>query len=1334
MIQNADMKLESGTCNVCSSPCSSCMHLNRALTRSKAKEFSDENCRLGEANQSSTVEGDQSSHRSRTCERLNHASSETGNMLSVNSSHESLSENAESTRPLSEKHQDAKCLEGLDDNTSCISRTSNDDFVINDNTGVLSTRVYPKSESDSDSDVGNVKDKDHKVPVRDGLREKQGELVKSAVKPEAHSEDESDDSDVVEHDVKVCDICGDAGREELLAVCSRCSDGAEHTYCMREMLEKVPEGDWLCEECKYAQEAENKRLAADKIVHKVSSTAHISGKRPLESEELAKAAKRQAHESSIGSPKGSSPKRIFPLSRESSFKNHDKGKLKSGDHSSICNHPDGNNRELARSLSAGPRSQTAKSTSLKSNSFNINSKPRVKLVDEVPQKNKGGSEQGSKNIETPGQMMSKSTSLKSSNLSRSSATESKDKMLTSKSGTTPDLKGSRLTKESERKFLSRVDRPIGCSTISTPKGDQKLSARGETAKPSAVSNRECQVNQDGRLNSLSKNNISRKSLTPLVSAESTTSGDETQSDGPPQSRELANHVDNTKDSSSDHVSPGESPLFHKSKDFSHATECVVANTQEFGLEGSTTAPYGSKDEIHKDNRLKAAIQAALLRRPEICKKKEVPVRTDEFSTSGTDLNSKVSFQDQAFVINTPKNILSTEETKARLEILYSPTFETSSSNGSRPVSFSPTDSHSQPRKLESVCPDPGKPVVRDLHNQTLAVSSFVSQISAFPEHQYIWQGEFRVHKNGKLPDLYTGIQAHLSTGASPKVLEVVNKFLPEVSLNEVSRMSTWPSQFHQRGAREDNIALYFFAKDIESYERHYKGLLDHMIRNDLALKGIFDGVELLIFPSNQLPENSRRWNMLFFLWGVFRGQRMNHSDSAGKVCIPSLNAVPVEKDFPTPVTTLSETHSSLKPMDGQSIACGRTCNAVLPPTSIDEGHTIFHGNFDIKETSCDQTCLGSQVNLHSLDSKINTESTSKIPSSSGQLCQEMHSTGSSLKDGQYRVSIPPEPMGTVLSSRIVETNSDCDISVKQEKQEIDTASNTSKNQISERINHDEDQQRPKRKLIEEDLNISVEATIQEDPTRRSINCQETNDKKVHHIDVPDAALKASADSYQKLPWDKVNGKLEGGESSNKKLKSGLSDIYGNCSSGGRESFNGSFTALENHPGTFSSVESRGCKEASFDKIIYEDLGTMERTFFPVGSHQKNDTHMMLNGIPLEGPCEYEGQFQVGIPNLELGLGGKTKPQPPLAPPLPLHKGMFPFLVGPVDKKNNQEKPPEEVAHEQEGDDSVAASLSLSLSFPSSNKEPPKPGPKAEHSPDDDRVNTPFLLFGRYTDK
>lgn len=73
-------------------------------------------------------------------------------------------------------------------------------------------------------------------------------------------------------------------------------------------------------------------------------------------------------------------------------------------------------------------------------------------------------------------------------------------------------------------------------------------------------------------------------------------------------------------------------------------------------------------------------------------------------------------------------------------------------------------------------------------------------------------------RSGKPPDVYTGIQAHLSSCASPKVLDVVNRFLPEISLQEVSRLSSWPSQFHQGGAKENNIALYFFAKDIERQE------------------------------------------------------------------------------------------------------------------------------------------------------------------------------------------------------------------------------------------------------------------------------------------------------------------------------------------------------------------------------------------------------------------------------------------------------------------------------------------------------------------------------------
>ncbi|CAK8539578.1 unnamed protein product [Lathyrus sativus] len=52
----------------------------------------------------------------------------------------------------------------------------------------------------------------------------------------------------MEESIKVCNTCGDVGKEDLLAFCKKCTKGAQHTYCMRVKLEKVPDS-WTCEEC-----------------------------------------------------------------------------------------------------------------------------------------------------------------------------------------------------------------------------------------------------------------------------------------------------------------------------------------------------------------------------------------------------------------------------------------------------------------------------------------------------------------------------------------------------------------------------------------------------------------------------------------------------------------------------------------------------------------------------------------------------------------------------------------------------------------------------------------------------------------------------------------------------------------------------------------------------------------------------------------------------------------------------------------------------------------------------------------------------------------------------
>lgn len=66
----------------------------------------------------------------------------------------------------------------------------------------------------------------------------------------------------IEDDMKVCDICGDAGYEDMLAVCSECN-GAEHVYCFQTLMGQVPEGYWQCEVCRPKQRGGDSRPPTD---------------------------------------------------------------------------------------------------------------------------------------------------------------------------------------------------------------------------------------------------------------------------------------------------------------------------------------------------------------------------------------------------------------------------------------------------------------------------------------------------------------------------------------------------------------------------------------------------------------------------------------------------------------------------------------------------------------------------------------------------------------------------------------------------------------------------------------------------------------------------------------------------------------------------------------------------------------------------------------------------------------------------------------------------------------------------------------------------------------
>ncbi|KAK8588877.1 hypothetical protein V6N12_023289 [Hibiscus sabdariffa] len=1425
MSQKACAKAESGTCNVCSAPCSSCMHLSIAQMGSKSDEFSDETDHVAVTSQYS-INADKKG------DNLYHSPSEASNLLNSNSSHDSYSENIESkatARPSSnvvESHVDSiscagsasyanigfsYCNKDLDCNNSSHSSASvcslgsgkvpfSQKLDLSELPSIkevdsggsspmiqipfshsgssksavggraeISPKIHPKLEADIE---GNSED-----PVgKTGKGLKEDELDQSVTLPakqesplQTASLDEGYESDASELDVKVCDICGDAGREDLLAICSKCTDGAEHTYCMREMLRKVPEGDWLCEECKLVEETETQKQGLDaegRKANKLSSSTLILGKRHVENLDSGSALKRQAVETNMGSPKSLSPNRISSLSREGSFKNIDKGKVRPSPEISLGNHSGNDMPESVRSLTSGPRLQTPKGSLLKCRSFNtLNSKPKVKLVDEVVvQKRKSAREHASHDSkEEPARMMGKSMSFGSSNSGRLNAGESKYKLLSSKNPHVQDLKGLKQVKERislERKKISKSDH--SSSPVSTPKVDQKLTPRADVnSHSSAINNRETKVVQsDGRPNTLSRStsSLARKGVENAVSsAVSSTNGHIS-------SEQKLNRV-NLKEEPSSSFSPtferqpsningvmsdGLSQLIDSTNQSEKSRESTVSRSskrvpclkcKEMGRAAEycsvclasgadQSAPRTSTVEINNGNKLKAAIEAAIRLKPGICER---------------------TSQDPSSVCNKAKNVVCVEFTDEQQANLCN-----QASTGNMKL----LNSHST--DAVSVVASVGVLSMRDIHAPPLATISAVSKMSAIPEHEYIWHGAFDVNKHGKPPEFCGGIQAHISTLASPKVLEVVNTFPHKVSLTAVPRLSTWPAQFHNCSPKEDNIALFFFAKDLESYEKNYKMLLDTMVKNDLALKGNFEGVELLIFPSNQLPEHCQRWNNLLFLWGVFKGRKANCSNSSKSVCNPDASMVPLERQISTDIP---------QPVDNESAACDSSCNVVPVTTAVEKTCISTDSAGNNKVSSLEHTYGGIKAKLAEQDDKVDPKVLSRIATS----CTEVHSKTkctntleeSKIPDCRSDPELKACLQATEPSTgslKVEEMHIEEDYSSLKDrstgKQEADAEEKADEDSV--KIRDSEDDGRADGKTSNSNLDCwqyypslkdrvtgkqeavfekvdgdSVKISDSEEgrcvdgkvSSNRDIDRWQLNQMKRPYIDLTEPVSEVSTVTSQAMPWNEVTRVSTDRGNDNKKLKTGFSGIYPYSSARDQIPFSDSLASNRHNTGSDSLVEEKRCDTACEEKIFPEDMGSSKRFFFPVDSHCAGELQLGDNSKPWKlSSVKDEYRVHDVSPNLELALGAETRPP---------NKGTLPFFVGAIDKNDNQNKPHDKVTRKPEEDDvSASLSLSLSLSFPFPGRERElKPVPKTEQQlPERHPVNTSLLLFRGFPEK
>ncbi|VVA96265.1 unnamed protein product [Arabis nemorensis] len=850
-------KRETGTCNVCSAPCSSCMHRNASFTGSKSDELSDENSHGVVASQCSYNEDDHMcSSGVNALGSSRNTASEASNL--VNSNHDTSSENAESKEM---KVDSWKVLSKEVKSQSSHSLLSDHQARNTPGQG----KVKEKSGAEHNKDKKNmlIESSTHSDQSRMDGTLGENSLLNKAEEPNssAMSESESGDSEMLELDVKVCDICGDAGREDLLAICSRCSDGAEHTYCMRLMLKKVPEGDWLCEECKFAEEAEKQKLETKgKRETEVNLNTQSSSKRHIDKLEAAPDAKRQAVEAPTGSPKRSALPRLSTLSRETSFKGLEKPTRKLAHHSSFNSHSS-DDTESTRSTDSQLRSP--KRSFLKSNSFNSSSsRPKVRPVEDVMlRRQKTGKESASLDVKGSKQLKDRSTEA---NPSASTI----DQKLISRGNSQGSLK-----KQSRHLSRNRLE-DIVASVGDTSKNEKYSSSEQQSSE---AKRKDEQANVDGLSRSREGREVGEKNKGAV--------GNRQRSDLLSVSKGLLSQKDQNAEPTD--------------------TSCAS------GSNLSTTRNI--REDINKGNRLRAAVDAALRKKPSFGKNRGLE-QSDLPSVSNVDsscdnalqnLPSKVpvvrdwpvsnvdSGCDKAFQ-NLPSKVPVVRDWPVGLQGLQGGqsnlrTDKQTIAVNDKQITFAGADAMPSQSVEPEVHFSSVKPVKRDF---PVVAPTVLSTKSAIPEPEYIWQGDMEVQKSGNLSAMHSGIQAYLSILASPKVVEVVNQFPVKVFLNEVPRLSTWPSQFQDVGAKEEHVALFFFAKDVESYEKNYKPLVENMIQNDLALKGNLEGVELLIFASNQLPQNCQRWNMLFFLWGVFRGRRKNCSNPPKNTLLPASCVLP----------------------------------------------------------------------------------------------------------------------------------------------------------------------------------------------------------------------------------------------------------------------------------------------------------------------------------------------------------------------------------------------------------------------------------------------------------
>lgn len=143
-------------------------------------------------------------------------------------------------------------------------------------------------------------------------------------------------------------------------------------------------------------------------------------------------------------------------------------------------------------------------------------------------------------------------------------------------------------------------------------------------------------------------------------------------------------------------------------------------------------------------------------------------------------------------------------------------------------------------------------------------STIEEKLLTDPAPNASWKGSFKL-KDEEASD---GFWAHHPAKVRRKVYEFSKK-MPEVIEFELLPCQDFLMDIFQGDCPDkDDIGLYFFPRNSER-SKNYISLMEHLSEEELVMRSFIDGVELLVFTSKVLHEDSCKWNKYDFLWGLY---------------------------------------------------------------------------------------------------------------------------------------------------------------------------------------------------------------------------------------------------------------------------------------------------------------------------------------------------------------------------------------------------------------------------------------------------------------------------------